>query len=72
MFYENQKVVVDGAGNVVLLLVEENAFKGVNVQLVGICVVSAKDGVTKRKKPRRVVEVRPKNRVTITSVIIRY
>ena len=30
----------------------------------------AKDGVTKRKKPRRVVEVRPENRVTIARVIV--
>jgi len=29
MFNQHQEVIVDSAGNVVLLLVEENAFKGV-------------------------------------------
>ena len=65
-------MVVNGAGNIVFLLVEEDAFKGIYVQFVWIGVLCIENSVTKRKKPRRVVEVRPKNRVTITSVIIRY
>ena len=47
MFYENQKMIVDGAGNVVLLLVEENSFESVNAQFVGICVAGTENGVTK-------------------------
>ena len=40
-------MIVDDAGDVILLFVEENALKGVDDQLVGIGVVGAKDGVAK-------------------------
>ena len=70
MFNKHEEMTADSAGDVVLLLVEENAFEGIYVQLVRVSVLGAENGVTKRKKPRRVVEVRPENRVTIARVVI--
>ena len=63
-------MVVNGAGNVVFLFVEEQTVKGVDVQFVGIGVVGIENGVTKGKKSRRFVEVRTKNGVTIARIII--
>ena len=63
-------MVVNGAGNVILLLVEENALKSVDVQFVWIGVVGIENSVTKGKKSRRFVEVRAKNGVTIARIII--
>ncbi len=63
-------MVVNGAGNVVFLFVEEQTVKGVDVQFVGIGVVGIKNGVTKGKKTCRFVEVRAKNGVTIARIII--
>ena len=36
VFNEHEEMIVDGTGDVVLLLVEENSLKSVNVQCVGI------------------------------------
>ncbi len=47
MFNENKKVIVDGARDVVFLFVEEQTVKGIDVQFVGIGVVSIENGVTK-------------------------
>ena len=63
-------MVVNGAGHVVLLLVEENALKSVYVQFVWVSVLGIENGVTKRKKSRRFVEVGTKNGVTIARIII--
>ena len=68
MFNQNEKMVVDGAGNVVLLLVEEYAFKGIYVQLVRVGVLGTENSVTKRKKPRRVVEVGTEDRITVNQL----
>ena len=70
MLNQHQEIIVNDAGYVVLLLVEENAFKRVYVQLVGICVIGAENGVAQREKSRRVVEVGSKNGVTIARIII--
>ena len=72
MFNQNQEVIVDGARDVVLLLVEEDAFEGVNINLVGIGVLSAGNSIAKRKKTSRIVEVGTKDRTTVTEVIIRH
>ena len=47
MFNQHQEVVIDSTGDVVLLLVEENAFKRVYVQFIGIRVAGTENGVTK-------------------------
>ena len=58
MFNKHEEVIVDSARDVVLLLVEENAFESVDIQLIGICVLSSKNGVTKRKKSDSFIEER--------------
>ncbi len=49
MFNKHEEMTADSAGDVVLLLVEENAFEGIYVQLVRVSVLGAENGVTKRK-----------------------
>ncbi len=63
-------MVVNGAGNIVFLLVEENALKGVDVQFVWIIVLGIENSIAKGKEPRGIVEVRAKNRITIARIII--
>ena len=63
-------MIVDGARDVVLLLVEENSLKSVNVEFVRIGVLCTENSVAKRKKSRRVVEVGTKNGITIARIII--
>ena len=65
-------MIVDGARNVVLLFVKENALKGVNVQRVWIIVLSVENGVAKREEPRRVIEEGTEDRIPIPRIVIGY
>ena len=49
MFDKYQKMIVNGARDVIFLLVEEYAFESVDFELIGVGVAGTENSVTQRQ-----------------------
>lgn len=68
MFHQHQEIVVDGAGYVILLPAEENAFERVYFQFGRIVVICAQHRVAQRQQSGRLVEKRTEDGIAILIV----
>ena len=48
MLNENQEIIFDSAGYIVLLIVEENALQRVYIEFFGILVICAENSIAER------------------------
>ena len=72
VFDKHEEMIVDGTGDVVLLLVEENAFESVDFQAARVSVIRVEDSVAKREQAHRLIEIGAEDGITIFGVRIRH